>query len=183
MDGLFSSNLIHRIIDYMNTEDLKLLGTLGGKNTDIRNVKGFTVTPISNQNDLTNQDMTKYIFFNFIKKELDIALLNYTLKFSFYSFAGINQIDFLKYSENGKYEIHSDDGSRTTRRITIIVNLNNDYDGGDFIFFNPINKKDIIHREKLNKGTILIFPSNFLYPHSVEPITKGNRYSLVSWAI
>ena len=31
------------------------------------------------------------------------------------------------------------------------------------------------------KGDLLIFPSNFLYPHEVEPVTKGVRYSYVSW--
>ena len=34
----------------------------------------------------------------------------------------------------------------------------------------------------LNQGDILIFPSVFLYPHKVEPVTKGARYSFVSWA-
>lgn len=183
MEGLFNKSLADRVINYMNAEELKLLGTTGGKNIDVRNVKGFSVTPIFNLNEITNQDVTKYVLFNFIKKELDISLLNYTIKFPFCSFKNIIQTDFLKYSEKGKYEIHADDSSDTTRRITIIANLNDDYDGGDFIFFNPINKKDIIHREKLGKGTVLIFPSNFLYPHSVEPIIKGTRYSLVSWAL
>ena len=183
MEGLFNQFLIDRIINYMNVEELKLLGTSGGKNMDVRNVVGFSVHPIKNLNELTNQDMTKYIFFNYIKKELGIALLNYTIRFPHCSFSNINQIDFLKYSENGKYEIHTDDSVHCPRRITAIVNLNNNYEGGDFVFFDPINQKNIIHREKLGKGTVLIFPSNFLYPHSIEPITTGTRYSLVSWGL
>ena len=35
---------------------------------------------------------------------------------------------------------------------------------------------------KLIRGDILIFPSNFIYPHEVKDITKGIRYSFVSWA-
>ena len=31
------------------------------------------------------------------------------------------------------------------------------------------------------KGDLLIFPSNFLYPHRIAPVTKGARYSYVSW--
>ena len=31
-------------------------------------------------------------------------------------------------------------------------------------------------------GDVIIFPSNFMYPHRVEPVTKGARYSYVSWA-
>ena len=38
-----------------------------------------------------------------------------------------------------------------------------------------------IKRLKLNTGSIVFFPSNFMYPHSIEPITKGTRYSIVAW--
>jgi predicted 2-oxoglutarate/Fe(II)-dependent dioxygenase YbiX len=34
---------------------------------------------------------------------------------------------------------------------------------------------------KFKTGDLLIFPSNFLYPHRVEPVTKGVRYSFISW--
>ena len=30
-------------------------------------------------------------------------------------------------------------------------------------------------------GDILIFPSNFMYPHKVEPVIEGTRYSYISW--
>ena len=33
----------------------------------------------------------------------------------------------------------------------------------------------------LTKGDIIVFPSNFMYPHKVEPVTKGTRYSYISW--
>ncbi len=33
----------------------------------------------------------------------------------------------------------------------------------------------------LKAGEIMIFPSNFLYPHRVDLVTKGTRYSYVSW--
>ena len=33
----------------------------------------------------------------------------------------------------------------------------------------------------LKKGDILIFPSVFLFPHEVKPITSGTRYSFVTW--
>ena len=29
---------------------------------------------------------------------------------------------------------------------------------------------------------LIIWPSNFLFPHSVLPVTKGLRYSVVAWA-
>jgi predicted 2-oxoglutarate/Fe(II)-dependent dioxygenase YbiX len=35
---------------------------------------------------------------------------------------------------------------------------------------------------KLNAGDILIFPSVFMFPHRVDKVSKGTRYSFVSWA-
>ena len=35
---------------------------------------------------------------------------------------------------------------------------------------------------KLKRGDILMFPSNFMYPHEVKEVTKGIRYSFVGWA-
>ena len=33
----------------------------------------------------------------------------------------------------------------------------------------------------LEVGDLLIFPSNFLYPHKVNMVTEGTRHSFVSW--
>ena len=51
--------------------------------------------------------------------------------------------------------------------------LNNDYEGGEFVLIDE--------KIDLSKGDIIIFPSNFMYPHKVEPVTKGTRYSYISW--
>ena len=91
----------------------------------------------------------------------------------------INQIDLLKYSVGGKYEVHTDHFATTARHLSIIINLNNDYEGGDLIFTDQREKE--IKRLKLSKGSVVFFPSNFMYPHSIQPITKGTRYSIVSW--
>ncbi len=58
--------------------------------------------------------------------------------------------------------------------LTILGGLNGGYDGRDLIFWQdtPIT---------LKAGEIMIFPSNFLYPHRVDMVTKGTRYSYVSW--
>jgi predicted 2-oxoglutarate/Fe(II)-dependent dioxygenase YbiX len=59
--------------------------------------------------------------------------------------------------------------------LSIIINLNNEYQGGEIVFFDKL-------KFSLKTGDILVFPSNFLFPHSVQPITDGVRYSAVSWA-
>jgi len=58
--------------------------------------------------------------------------------------------------------------------LSVLGALNDDYEGGEFIMFN--NKK-----YDLKKGDIIVFPSNFMYPHRVNPVTKKIRYSFISW--
>ena len=58
--------------------------------------------------------------------------------------------------------------------ISIVANLNEDYEGAEFY----CRGKEI----PLKTGDILLFPSNFMYPHEVKEATKGTRYSFVSWA-
>ena len=85
------------------------------------------------------------------------------------------------FAENKKMAEHCDhinsifDGERKGVPILSIVGiLNDDYEGGDFVMFK--NKKI-----DLKQGDLLLFPSSFLYPHRVDPVTKGHRYSYVSW--
>ena len=58
--------------------------------------------------------------------------------------------------------------------------LNNDYEGGDLSFADQ-NNEEILKVEK-QANRMIIWPSNFLFPHAVLPVTKGKRYSIVAWA-
>ena len=61
------------------------------------------------------------------------------------------------------------------RLISISFLLNDNFKGGEFAFFGgeyKIPKK---------KGSALIFPSNFCYPHAVTPVTNGDRHAVITW--
>lgn len=58
--------------------------------------------------------------------------------------------------------------------LSIVGVLNDNYLGGDFIMWEDT-------KIELQAGDILLFPSNFLFPHKVLDVTKGKRYSFVSW--
>ena len=58
--------------------------------------------------------------------------------------------------------------------------LNDDYEGGKLLFKFP--GEILEYKINKQKNSVLVWPSNFLYPHSVTPVTKGERYSVVSWA-
>ena len=58
--------------------------------------------------------------------------------------------------------------------LTFILNFNDNYEGADLFFW-----EDTIF--KLGKGDIIMFPSNWLFPHGVTEATKGVRYSGSVW--
>lgn len=58
--------------------------------------------------------------------------------------------------------------------LSIIINFNDDYEGGDLIFWDD-------HKVDLREGDVVVFPSLFLFPHRVEEVTKNTRYSGVAW--
>lgn len=88
---------------------------------------------------------------------------------------------FNKYEPQAKMRLHCDhihtvfDGKRKGIPVlTVLGALNDDYEGGKLFLCGK-------HIE-LKTGDIVVFPSNFLYPHEVEPVTSGTRYSFVVWA-
>ena len=98
------------------------------------------------------------------------------------SLSGLTDITFLRYQNGGHYKTHSDHCTNAPRTLSIIYLLNNDYEGGELIFELPDGKDEILKIEK-KPNRVVIWPSNFLYPHQVTPVTKGLRYSIVSWAL
>jgi len=168
--NVVSTEFIDKIIPLINHKSKENLKIIEGLNKDIRNVKGH---------HLTFDTPTGVFYWNFIKQEIQRIYTFYKAKFPKMKSSKINQIDLLKYSSGGKYEIHTDHNTTSNRALSVIINLNDGYEGGDLIFTDQKEKE--IKRLKLGKGSIVFFPSNFMYPHSIEPITKGTRYSIVAW--
>jgi hypothetical protein len=91
-----------------------------------------------------------------------------------------NQSEFLMYDINGKYETHTDTfhtRSNETRKLTVLAFLNDDFEGGKFYIQNSHKRM----YPQQTPGTVLVFPSFML--HGVEPVTKGIRYSIVTWMV
>ena len=121
---------------------------------------------------------------DFIIQNLHSAILEYveSLKFDWFSdWTGYSAIRFNRYFSGQPMLNHCDhihslfDGEiKGIPTLSIIGVLNDDYEGGELIMFED-TKIDT------KKGDLIIFPSNFLYPHEITPVTKGVRYSYVSW--
>ena len=80
-----------------------------------------------------------------------------------------------KGSESGEYKMHVDHVDTHPRVLSCSLILNDNYDGGDFVFFD---EKYLV---KKKKGSIVMFPSNFCFPHAITPVSNGDRHAIITW--
>lgn len=99
-------------------------------------------------------------------------------------YSSIN-VQYTKYQKGDFYSWHTDDDFNAThkkyqnvRKLSITVALNmGSYEGGDLQMI--LNHQKDPRTMRLEFGDVLVFPS--FTQHQITPITKGIRYSLVSW--
>ena len=92
--------------------------------------------------------------------------------------AAREDIQYTEYHPvGGHYDWHMDcgHGIQKQRKISITVQLNDDYEGGGLEIHRGQNPQQALKK----KGTVVVFPSYML--HRVTPVTKGVRNSLVLW--
>ena len=65
-----------------------------------------------------------------------------------------------------------------TRKISFVLWLNDDFEGGEFEFHKTHMKDNVI---RPSTGTIVLFPSWVM--HRVKPVKQGTRYSAVTWLV
>jgi PKHD-type hydroxylase len=108
-----------------------------------------------------------------------------------YDIKAAEAVQITRYEKGAFYDFHQDGKSDNlgaydepqnkfrhgnVRKLSMSIILNDDYEGGDFEFAT-LNK---IYTPDFNKlGSVMVFPSFMM--HRVKPVTKGTRYSLVSW--
>ena len=85
--------------------------------------------------------------------------------------------ELLKYEEGDFYIEHTDSFKEQPRALTVIVSMNNAYEGGEVALFN----RELVY--KLDVGDVIMFPSNFMYPHEIMPVTQGTRFSIITWVV
>lgn len=96
----------------------------------------------------------------------------------------MEEMQFSEYDAEyqGKYDWHHDvdwqNPKNYDRKLSLVVQLSSheDYEGGDFEFSEVQTPRYDNWRQQ---GSILVFPSYLT--HRVQEVTKGTRYSLVSW--
>lgn len=114
-------------------------------------------------------NINNLFFVNFDVREKDYAAMH-SVDMNWHDTYGI-----LKYGVGQQFTNHVDDHPDYHRRISTVYYMNDDYEGGEINF----PRFGVTHKPKANE--MLVFPSTFVYNHSVSPVTAGTRYAVVSW--
>lgn len=103
------------------------------------------------------------------------AITKYNEKFKHANIEEDTGYELLRYKTGEFYTQHTDSFLSQPRAVSCSFALNDDYEGGEFAFFD----REI--SVKAPKGSAVLFPSNFMYPHEILPVTKGTRYAIITW--
>lgn len=82
--------------------------------------------------------------------------------------------NFVKYGPGQHFQRHVDHGFSYNCTVSLVGWPNDDYEGGELEF----DMWGI--RIKPRAGDLIIFPSNYMYPHRSLPVVSGMKYSLVT---
>lgn len=161
----------------------EVYGETGAKeNSSVRNSRYIPISNASviNKNPLIRAEIDKNIFCS-INDIVKSYIQQSNLCVSLTQDSGY---ELIIYSEGSFFNEHTDQltlspeapfDRGSCRQLSVVAQLNDDYSGGVLSFFND---QYLIPKQK---GLVVIFPSNFLFPHRVSIVTEGVRFSLVTW--
>jgi predicted 2-oxoglutarate/Fe(II)-dependent dioxygenase YbiX len=180
-DDAIPLNGLSNLIRYANDLEFKKTSIAGGSqgaeiNFNVRKTYTYALSNLSNSMSDVHWFNALHFYFNknLTQYKQDANIIDYSYK-------NIFDIEVLKYENTGFYTWHTDHFAEIPRTMSCILLLNNDYVGGNLCFRNPDGSGEWEVEVKPNR--MIIWPSNFLYPHTVKPVTKGTRYSVVAWAL
>lgn len=177
LDNIVPEELCDRILSEYENSDLWRNTEVGngGVNSNIRNCSSIN---ISDQFvvDQQNSEFRKKIDEDFFLCA-STALNRYRELFPEVASEIDTGYDLLRYTEGQFYIQHTDSFKTQQRSVSCSFILNEDYEGGEFAFFD----REMIIRG--GKGSIIMFPSNFMFPHEIMPVTSGTRYSIITWYV
>jgi len=143
---------------------------------NIRNLNTFSSPYL---NDLVKSPETTREIFNFNLSQKLYDFMN-PIEEDYKNIYGVktrshDSYQILKYGEGHFFNNHLDDDLYYPRTISTAWYINDNYDGGEINFprFNLSYKPEA--------NSMIVFPSNYVYNHSVNEVKNGIRYAVVSW--
>lgn len=146
----------------------------GRVDNKIRNTKTIIISypHVIQKNEKVRNKLDKYVF-----ASAGVAIRKYNEKFPHCNIQEDSGYELLRYNKGDFYTEHTDSFKDRPRAVSCSFALNDNYEGGEFAFFD----RELVY--KLKKGSCIMFPSNFMYPHEIMPVTNGTRYSIVTWFV
>lgn len=164
--GAFSEEECEKIIQIGNKNVLNDAAVFNPQKNSVRTSKVSWLYP---------NDEMEWVF----KRVTDIVVNLNDRFFGFDLFGAAEGFQFTKYeAPSGKYGKHIDRAPNTlVRKLSFTLQLSDpkDYEGGEL----RLHLEDKPEKISKQRGYVCLFPSYVL--HEVTPVTKGTRYSLVSW--
>jgi hypothetical protein len=103
-----------------------------------------------------------------------LAVEDYCKRFNIYNLRYWEAFNFIKYEPGHHFMEHHDHGFSYNCTVSLVAYLNDDFEGGELFFrlqgINYIPKA----------GDVVLFPSNYMYPHQAKLVHSGTKYSLVT---
>jgi len=160
--------------EYKNCDDWISAVTASGQSDAERQCStiGISFENIIEKNKQIRKNLDVYLF-----TSASNVITKYKEKFPNCNIWEDSGYDLLRYKEGQFYKQHTDSYKILPRAVSCSFILNDDYEGGEFAFFDRKLKY------KLKKGSCIMFPSNFMYPHEIMPVTSGTRYSIITWFV
>ena len=110
--------------------------------------------------------------------EINTMFQYYPIPGGYYTSSNREGMQVLEYYENQEYKFHHDTANDPSlneyhRKISVVLYLNDEFDGGGTEFPNQIYKP--------SPGYGLFFPSNWCFPHSGQKVLSGKKRVIVTW--
>lgn len=173
IDNAITNELCDAVLgEYKDCADWVAATTAANKADEERQCDaiGISFDIIIQKNLTVRKNLDTYLY-----ASASYALEQYKERFSLCKVDEDTGYELLRYKQGQFYLTHTDSFVGCNRAISCSFALNDDYEGGEFAFFD----RELVY--KLKKGSCIIFPSNFMYPHEIMPVTSGTRYSIVTW--
>lgn len=129
------------------------------------------------KDDLHNNDDGTEILKDMWQQCYDVmseAVKDYCIMYNITELQYWEVMNFIRYHEGQHFEEHTDHGYSYTSTVSLVGYINDNYKGGGLYF----RLQDIMFTPE--EGDLVVFPSNFMYPHKAMPVTEGTKYSVVT---
>lgn len=179
----YYSNMIYHLGEYFNPSECDyILNEYNQSDEWYRHEYGdCDFIEISHEDSIIKNKNVRKGIDDFIFKKISNLYSKYAELFPNMIFSSKDDIGYtlLKYDWEfyRDHPEYTDDFKNKSKTLTMIINLNDEYVGGELSFWG---KKKVYN---LQKGDAIVFPSNFMYPHKVLPVKFGTRYSIITWMI